>query len=525
MVHALTILAFLLARARELLGLPDVNAATSLGGFWWPIVATLACIVLFHAWSVWCAGKLDKTGSYRWVLRAQRGMHAARLGVIGIVAYAVLAQRWDQIVRLSMGDWILLDELVIAGPALLAIVATWWSIEPLERRVREASLVRELDEGKNFVPAMSRRMWVWTQVRHQVMLMAVPLVCLVVVGECVTRLPLWMWDWSKQWEGGRDLARWLLRWNEPLQWVGAVGVLMMAPGLVRRVWDTVPLSVPGLRELIDGMCRRYGVRVGGPWVWRTHGQVANAAILGFVWPFRSMLLTDGLLEALTPREVEFVVAHEIAHVRERHMLWLAIAMLGTVFASGWVVEVGMRMMVAKGAVAGPSMALMFAGAGVSILIGLLVFGWVSRRFEWHADAFAIAHLARAARGASASGASQIAAADAETARSTLRAIAAFNGMNEEAFTFRHGSIRERLRRAAASAGGLAGNQPIDVLVGRIKVASLVVLVVGVASLFWSPGFAGADDEAQRDRRERVTQSGDADSTLASFREVARSIAP
>jgi hypothetical protein len=63
-------------------------------------------------------------------------------------------------------------------------------------------------------------------------------------------------------------------------------------------------------------------------------------------------------------------------------------------------------------------------------------------------------------------------------------------MSEEAFTFRHGSIRERLRRAAASAGGLAGNLPIDVLVGRIKVASLVVLAVGVASLFWSPGQSG-----------------------------------
>jgi Zn-dependent protease with chaperone function len=515
MVHALTIVAFLLARARELLGLPDVNAATSVGGFWWPIVAALTCIVLFHAWAVWCTGRLDRTGSYRWVLRAQRGMQGARLGVLGIVAYAVLGQRWDQIVRLSMGDWILLDELVIAGPLLLAIIATWWSIEPLERRVREASLVRELDEGRNFVPGMSRRAWVWTQTRHQVVLMAVPLACLVVVGECVTRLPWWMWDWSTQWERGREIALWSLRWNEPLQWAGAIGVLVMAPGLVRRAWDTVPLSVPGLRELIDGMCRRYGVRVGGPWVWRTHGQVANAAILGFVWPFRSMLLTDGLIEALTPRQVEFVVAHEIAHVRERHMLWLAIAMLGTVFASGWVVEVAMGMMLARGVIAGPSMALMFAGAGLSIAIGLLVFGWISRRFEWHADAFAIAHLARAARGASATGASQIAHADAETARSTLGVIARFNGMSEEAFTFRHGSIVERQRRADASAGGLAGNLPIDALVRRIKVASLVVLAVGLWSVFWSPG----------QRRAEAARANGAGTTLVQTREFVRSDAP
>jgi Zn-dependent protease with chaperone function len=227
-----------------------------------------------------------------------------------------------------------------------------------------------------------------------------------------------------------------------------------------------------------------------------------------------MLLSDGLLEALSPRQVEFVVAHEIAHVRERHMLWLAVSMLGTVFASAWVVEVGMGMMVVRGVIGpmagaddGISMGAMLAGAGVSLAIGMLVFGWVSRRFEWHADAFAIAHLARAARGASATGASRIAREDAETARSTLDAIARFNSMDAEAFTFRHGSIGERRKRAGETAGGIAGNLPIDVLVRRIRAASLVVLALGVAGLFWTPG--GRADQP----RERG-----ADTTIGSLRE-------
>ena len=467
---------------RELMGSADgTDVRVDMGMLWWPPIACAIALAGFHFFARWCSSRVDATGRVRWIVRAERMMAATRLGVLGIIAIAVLWQRWDMAVRIAIGDLVLLDELVIAGPILLTIIATWWSIEPLERRVHQASLIRDLDEGRTIMPILSRGRWVWNNTRHHVLLMALPISLLVVCGEIVERVPGWLTLLGDRWQGSLDVAEFVRSWNEPIQWAGSLLVLLASPLLVRKLWDTVPLEMPALRESILSMCRQYRVRISGPWVWRTHGQVANAAILGFFWPFRSMLLTDGLLQVLSPEQVGFVVAHEVAHVRERHMLWLAIAMLGATLSTGAVLD-----WIAQAASAGGSEqtvgAALLASAIASLLIGLLVFGWVSRRFEWQADAFAISHGARASQAADQQP-SRVGSAHGALAVSTLDAIASFNGMSVRAFMFRHGSIAERQRRARASVGETPGQLPIDGQARRIKIASLVLLGLGLLPLF------------------------------------------
>jgi len=57
-------------------------------------------------------------------------------------------------------------------------------------------------------------------------------------------------------------------------------------------------------------------------LWPAEGLgVCTAAVLGILWPFRYILLTPCLLKHLTIEEIKAVLAHEIEHVKKRHMVW------------------------------------------------------------------------------------------------------------------------------------------------------------------------------------------------------------
>ncbi len=67
--------------------------------------------------------------------------------------------------RLGSGprDWVLVDEVVAMVPTLGLLVWTWWSYYPLDRRMREASIVRRVDAGLPIYPIWSRGQYVLTQ--------------------------------------------------------------------------------------------------------------------------------------------------------------------------------------------------------------------------------------------------------------------------------------------------------------------------------------------------------------------------
>src|SRR5690606_31987071 len=59
-------------------------------------------------------------------------------------------------------------------------------------------------------------------------------------------------------------------------------------------------------------------------LWRTFGGMVNAAVMGMLAPLRYILLSDALLEHLPAEQVEAVMAHEVAHIRKRHLVWLLV---------------------------------------------------------------------------------------------------------------------------------------------------------------------------------------------------------
>lgn len=449
---------------------------------WAGVAAVLAALAamwaLFQGLCVRWGRRLDRTGEIGVLRSAEHTMLGLRLVAAAAWGFGVFGMGTLSAVRAWIGDVVAIDELLTIAPVLAFIAGTWWSLYPLDLRLREALLVRSLDdpEGRPVHPPLTRGQYVGSGVRHQMMLFFVPLAMMTAWQEaCALRVLAWL----------AEAAPWLpAAAGTAVEYAGILAVLVMSPAVMRRVWDTAPIGAGPLREQVRAMCRRYRVRVRGPLLWRTHGSVVNGAILGVFWPLRYMLLTDALLERLSADQVEAVMAHEVAHVRRRHLVWLAVCILSAVVLTFWVLKgvlLGLPAGMGDSGVASLVMALGgLAGAG-------MVFGLVSRRFEWQADAFAVQHLTRTRAGEGRPVTPEAVAAMA----GALQSVADLNGIDPDAFTWRHGSVAERQRRLRALLHKPVDGLPIDRQVRVIKAAAMVTLVASTAPIVWQALGGGA----------------------------------
>ena len=125
-----------------------------------------------------------------------------------------------------------------------------------------------------------------------------------------------------------------------------------------------------LRDRLFALAAKAGATLQQLYVVPTRrSRMANAfAVQGGV-----VLLTDWLLENLDRREIDAVLAHELAHIRLGHPRKLMFAAMGGAIAGTvWFSAIG------------------FAGAvALGTVLALLVMRFLSRRFEYAADALAI----------------------------------------------------------------------------------------------------------------------------------------
>jgi Zn-dependent protease with chaperone function len=97
--------------------------------------------------------------------------------------------------------------------------------------------------------------------------------------------------------------------------------------LLSRIWKTSQLPDSPLRARLVALTQRMGIGCRDFRIWQTDGQYLNAAVAGLLPAARYVFVTDGLLRYLRDDEMEAVIAHELGHVRRRH-LWLRLALLG-----------------------------------------------------------------------------------------------------------------------------------------------------------------------------------------------------
>ncbi|MEE9212039.1 MAG: M48 family metallopeptidase [Phycisphaeraceae bacterium] len=382
-------------------------------------------------------------------------------------------------VRDNVADLVLLDELLIIAPTLALIGWGWWAYYPVDRRLREASLIRRLDAALPIHPIWTRWQFLLTQFRHQVALILLPLLILMAWVELIPANMAPIFGINPQ----------------PLLLIaGAACVLLFTPVMIRHLWHTEPLPPGQVRDCLTAMCTTHRVGVRELLLWHTFGGMLNAAVMGFVAPLRYILLTDALLEMLRPKQVEAVMAHEVAHVRRHHLFWLlAVAMvLLTVFSLIWdnALVLAIRLMPHNHTGGSASVAwitesdhIQVAASVAAVVSWVFAFGWVSRRFERQADTFAVQHLSR--KNITANGDNgdrphhempHIDADAVATMSAALQDVAELNHASPTRRSWRHGSIVWRQNYLRSLIGRPIGDLPIDRQIFRIKFIAAITLI-------------------------------------------------
>ncbi|MCA9293830.1 MAG: M48 family metalloprotease [Phycisphaerales bacterium] len=432
-------------------------AAVWLGGY-----ALLAAAVFL--WVTLCTKQLDHTGRLRWVHRAELGVRFARLGIVAHHVVAIFILHVLELTRETLGNPVLLDEAFVAAPPIVVLLATHAAWYPMDRRLRESVLMRQLDEGEPIVSMPTRGGYLIDQMRHRILTVLAPVT--IISG------------WSEGMEHVAKRQAWSAGLEATLQYAGVLLAIVIMPLLVRYIWATRRLGAGPLRARLDDMCQEQRIKCNDLLVWRTHGGMINGALIGLIAPLRFVLLTDGLLDRLPTHQVEAVMAHELAHARKNHLPWLLASMLLVTSVSwvgfGWLAGVGL------GAQSESVMGLL--AVPPTVLASIAWFGFVSRRFEWQADACAAQHLA----GWTAATRSQrmtpptIDPASAEAMAGALGSVARLNNVHLRRRSFRHGSIAVRQQHLRAIVGVLATRLPIDRTVNIIKgVTALGLLTTGM----------------------------------------------
>ena len=105
--------------------------------------------------------------------------------------------------------------------------------------------------------------------------------------------------------------------------------MVFAPPLVIRLWSCKPLPPGSKRSLIEKFCQEQNFQVREIVLWPSSGGVfLTAGVMGLLRYFRYLLVTDGLLNILSDDELRAVLAHEMGHVKERHLFFYLIFLLG-----------------------------------------------------------------------------------------------------------------------------------------------------------------------------------------------------
>ncbi len=184
-------------------------------------------------------------------------------------------------------------------------------------------------------------------------------------------------------------------------------VVLFFPPLVRRLWGCKKLPDGYLKDRLDAFCATQNFSADF-YLWPLfEGRVLTAGVMGIVPGLRYILITPALIETMSWEELEAVMAHEIGHVKNYHLLLYVFLLSGFSILAGMLAEPLVyfllsqnffnKMILASGIAADSILAVVGA---VPLLLFLLVyfrflFGYFIRNFERQADLFSLATIGNA----------------------------------------------------------------------------------------------------------------------------------
>ena len=179
-----------------------------------------------------------------------------------------------------------------------------------------------------------------------------------------------------------------------------LGIAIIGPAMIQKFWRCEPIEGGFYRNRIENLCRRAGLGYANILYWPIFGgQMITAGVMGLIKRFRYILITKGLLHHLEPEEVDAVVAHEIGHIKQKHLLFYLFFFIGYMLLSyatfdlmiyGIIYsEPAYRFIQATGFDHTDMISILFSI--VTIIIFFIyfryVFGYFMRNFERQADTY------------------------------------------------------------------------------------------------------------------------------------------
>lgn len=148
-----------------------------------------------------------------------------------------------------------------------------------------------------------------------------------------------------------------------------------------------PEDAPELYRMVDRLRQKAGLPM--PTVGITPSQQPNAFATGRNAEHAVVCVTIGLMNALNARELEGVIAHELAHVKHRHMLvgTVAAAMAGAIGLFASIARWGVILGTGRDSDRGNPLVLLLM-AIVAPIAAVIVQMAISRQNEFQADATA-----------------------------------------------------------------------------------------------------------------------------------------
>jgi Zn-dependent protease with chaperone function len=260
------------------------------------------------------------------------------------------------------------NELLTLAPFLVGLVGSWAFFYRADQALHETASVAA---GR---PFWSRWGYVNFHLRQNLAFIAAPLLLMI----AVKALQRWFPDEDEQ--------------NSELLLAVVMGMLVAVfvtfPWILRLVLGLRPLPEGPLRDRLLAAARRLHFRFSNILLWNTHSGVANAMVAGILPLPRYVLLSDRLVQELSPEEIEAVFGHEVGHIKYRHMIYyvgfMSVSMLAV--ACLWSLLVPhIPALQSLSQVKDDWAKVPLVGlVGVYVFV---VFGFLSRRCERQADIF------------------------------------------------------------------------------------------------------------------------------------------
>jgi Zn-dependent protease with chaperone function len=354
-------------------------------GFYLGLFAPLTMVTLFWLMAAWrthqfCCRLSEHPTEHAWLWRRFLNIRrrqtllltACYLGVLFGLGWGFVGKEWASEMHLTA-----LTEFLLFAPYLAALLLGWTQSYRAERASHRLAQVSE--------PFIGAWAYLGFQVRHNLLLVVPPIVLTLALRGFLLAFPA------------------LEQYDSVLAAAGVVllvGAIVSVPLILRVFLGLRPLADGPLRQRLEEAARRLRFSFNDILVWNTRRSVANAMVSGAIPWLRYIVLTDLLLDRLTPEEVEAVFGHEVGHVKHHHMLLYILFFLGSValltgvwkYCEGMIepaaeLAAGARAVDAAGWAASAEVAAGPVLLAVIAVYVFVVFGFLSRRCERQADLY------------------------------------------------------------------------------------------------------------------------------------------